>query len=226
MGLQIHAWVFNDFAENTYLIWDEDSSLGILIDPGCATPEEQQEVYNWLNRFHIQLQAIILTHAHLDHIVGVAPLTRTLNVPLWMHRDDLILLEQAETQGQMWGIPVEKPPAPSRFLNDGDTFTLNHFTCQILHVPGHSPGHIALYFPGVNWLIAGDLLFAGSIGRTDLPGGNYSTLMQSIERLLRECPPQTTVYPGHGPPTTLQAERQSNPFILEWFQAKQHPSTP
>ncbi len=215
--MPIRHFVFNDFQENTYLIYDEASREAFIIDPGMSTPQEEEILHNAVERLGLKVKAIINTHGHVDHIWGNPYAVSTFQAPLLIHQDDLPFLKQAPQIGMLWNINVPPQPEPDSFLKEGDILTIGKQQWHVLEVPGHSPGHIALYNPDEQVLISGDVLFAGSIGRTDLPGGDYATLMNSIMRLL-SLGDAVKVLPGHGPDTSLGAERRTNPFIQEWLQ--------
>ena len=155
--------------------------------------------------------AIVNTHAHIDHCGGNAALMEATGAPLVLHEADLFLLDNLEAQGDMFGVPKITSPAPARFVADGDTITVGSISFDVLHVPGHSPGHIALY--GADSVFVGDVVMAGSVGRVDLPGGDMTQLMDSIQTKLLTLPDTVKVYSGHGPPTTIGEERQNNPYL-------------
>ena len=191
------------FIVNCYVVKDGDEV--IVIDPGDAPASVFRALEGCMVR------TIVNTHCHCDHCGGNAALVEQTKAELAIHRSDLPLLHAMEMQAQMFGISVEPSPDPTRFLEEGDTIQAGACSLKVLHTPGHSPGHIVLVGNGV--VFAGDVLFEGSIGRTDLPGGNYQQLLDSIRVKLLTLPDDTVVYPGHGPRTTIGAERRSNPFL-------------
>ncbi|HEY2825822.1 MAG TPA: MBL fold metallo-hydrolase [Gemmatimonadales bacterium] len=196
------------FAENCYLVADRSAGQAVLIDPGEDAPMFLQR----LEAEHLALSAIWLTHAHLDHILGVRDVIASLPVPIGLHPADRSLYDQLPEQAETWfGVRWPAPPAPDVVLQHGDTVQVGQWAFEVRHVPGHSPGSVAFVGHGV--AIAGDAVFAGSIGRVDLPGGDFDTLMTSIERQLLTLPDDTVVYPGHGPATTIGEERMTNPFL-------------
>lgn len=217
--LRVVCLVFNPFGENTYIVFEQDSRQAFIIDPGCSTPQEESQLAMEVARLRLTPVAVVNTHCHLDHVLGNAFATQHWKVPLWCHKDDLFLLEGLPQQAMIWGVRTTPSPRPARYLEDGDIIQLGGSALQVIHSPGHSPGHIVLFALRERFLICGDVLFAGSIGRTDLPGGNYTRLMQSIERLL-ELGDDVRIYPGHGPETTLGTERHTNPFVVEWLAGK------
>ena len=196
------------FMQNCYLIGDEARGLAVIVDPG----EEAGRFESELRRRNWSLEAIWLTHAHIDHIMGVAAIRQTHpGLPIYLHGADRALYDALPEQGRWMGLTIEAPPAPDRELVAGQVLTVGEFNFEVRHVPGHSPGHVA--FVGHGGIIGGDVLFNGSIGRADLPGGDFSTLMQSIQAGFLTLPDSTIVYSGHGPETTIGVERVSNPFL-------------
>ena len=202
--MEILTFQVTPFWVNCYIVKEGDEAL--VIDPGDVTPAMVRALAG------LQVRAIVNTHGHCDHCGGNKALIEKTHAPLLAHHDDLELLRNIESQGRMFGLPVSASPDPDRFLNDGDSLTLGTLTFRVLHVPGHSPGHIALLCDNV--LFCGDVLFEGSIGRTDLLGGNSSRLLESIRTRFLVLPDEVVVYPGHGPTTTIGNERQNNPFLV------------
>jgi hydroxyacylglutathione hydrolase len=195
------------FAENSYIVADRDVGEAVLVDPG----EEAQLFLRRLTTERLALQAVWLTHAHADHILGVRRVVESTAVPIHLHPADRSLYDGLAEQSAWLGFEAEAPPAPNRELVDGERLTLGGLTFEVLHVPGHTPGHVA--FVGHGIALVGDVLFAGSIGRTDLPGGDSEALLVSIRRRLLTLGDATLVYPGHGPQTTIGRERRTNPFV-------------
>lgn len=211
--IRIEAFTFNPFQENTYVVHDETGAC-IIVDPGCYTVPEQEELRRFIIDNGLRPVRLINTHAHIDHILGNGFVSRTWNIPLEMHKDDVELLRSAPLYGDLWGIRPEPSPEPSTLLSEGDEIRFGNSTLDVLFVPGHCPGHIALYEKIGGHLIAGDVLFQGSIGRTDLPGGDLTVLLASIRNKLFSLPDETVVYPGHGPVTSIGEERTTNPFLV------------
>lgn len=195
------------FVQNCLLIGDPDSKEAAIVDPG----EEADRFLAELGGRGWTLKAIWLTHAHIDHVLGVRAVKDATGAPISLHPLDRPLYDHVAEQAQWFGIEAEAPPPPDIELAGGDTLTLGGASFQVRHTPGHSPGSVSLV--GHEAIIGGDVLFQGSIGRTDLPGGDYETLLQSIHSEFLTLPDQTIVYTGHGPHTTVGAERRANPFL-------------
>lgn len=198
------------FYKNGFVVACERTREAVLIDPGDEVPELLEAVA----ALGVDVRAILLTHAHVDHISGVGRAKAALGSPVHLHRDDLFLYEAAVEQAAMFGLRVDPPPAVDRFY---DTSPIRFGTCEVRvhHTPGHCPGGVCLQVD--RHLFVGDTLFAGSIGRTDLPGGDYDTLMRSITGVLFLFGDDAIVHPGHGPDTTIGRERATNPFVLEYL---------
>jgi len=209
--LSVAKFTFNPFQENTYVI--HDGSQAILIDPGCWNSAEEHELEGYLADNGLKLVRLVLTHAHLDHVFGNAWVHKRFGLAPWMHRADLPLLEMAPRQGTVYGVPCDPSPAPEGYLEPGEIIRIGTNELKVLFVPGHAPGHIALYCQTQAFVISGDVLFMNSIGRTDLPGGDTETLLASIRKELFPLGDDVKVYCGHGPETTIGQEKRSNPFL-------------
>jgi glyoxylase-like metal-dependent hydrolase (beta-lactamase superfamily II) len=195
------------FQENCYIVGDPDAREAVLIDPG-------EEADLFLRRLDTEgwiLEAIWLTHAHLDHVQGVAQVVERMDVPVFLHPDDLPLYTTMSEQARRLGVRADATPPAARDLAGGQTLSVGRSSFEVRHVPGHSPGSVAFVTDGAAFV--GDALFAGSVGRTDLPGGDAETLLTSIRDRLLTLPDDTVVYPGHGPETTIGRERAANPFL-------------
>jgi hydroxyacylglutathione hydrolase len=210
--IHIKIFEFNAFQENTYVLFDETKQC-IIFDPGCNNPKEKKELTDFIEKEQIIPKAIINTHCHVDHLLGCKFVHDKYKVPFYAHKDEIMLIEKAKELGAFFGIEVEQPPIPDFFLSDGQKFTFGNSELLISHVPGHSPGSIAIYNINSKIIITGDVLFRGSIGRTDLPGGDFDTLIECIKSRLLILPREVVVYPGHGPNTTIGNEIDSNPFL-------------
>lgn len=217
---QVKYFTFGPFAENTYLLYD-DSKECIIIDPGCYTAAERQALSDFINQNDLTPVRLINTHCHLDHIFGNKYVADTYQLDLEIHKGEIPVLEAASIAAQMYGIPNMQPsPAPSRFIAEGDTITFGETSLKVLFTPGHSPASISFYCEKNHFVIGGDVLFHGSIGRTDLPGGNFETLMESITTQILTLPDRTLVYAGHGPATAVGSEKKTNPFVLQYLNNK------
>ena len=204
---------FNPFQENTYLVHD-DSGECIIFDPGCYTPDENRELSRAIEQRRLRPVRLINTHCHIDHIFGNQYVMDTYGLELEIHPLELRILQAAPQVALMFGLPPGPPqPAPGRFIEEGDVIRFGNTELEVLLTPGHSPGSLCFYSRRDGFLIAGDVLFQRSIGRTDLPGGDYQTLIGSILAKVMPLPDETIVYPGHGPGTTVGEERRENPFL-------------
>lgn len=210
--MEIKSFTFNPFSENTYVLYDETKHC-VIVDPGCAFPEEEKELLDFVEKKGLTVDKIILTHAHVDHIMGCDFVANRYKVGVVMHADDLFLLERGPQIGTMYGFPVKKSPNPELFLKEGDVFSFGNTLLDVLHTPGHSPGSISFVHNASKSIISGDVLFLQSIGRTDLPGGDLSTLVQAIKTKLFPLGDDYKVYSGHGPVTRIGDEKNLNPFL-------------
>jgi hydroxyacylglutathione hydrolase len=204
------------FHKNGFVIGCERTHEAVVIDPG----DEADELLAAIRDRDVQVTHVLLTHAHIDHITGVAQVKEALDAPIYLHKDDLPLYEHAVQQGQMFGFAVRQPP-PIDVYYDLNPIQFGDYEVRVHHTPGHCPGGVCLQIgrkgtAGAH-LFVGDTLFAGSIGRTDLPGGNYEVLMRSITTVLFPLGDDSFVHPGHGPDTTIGRERATNPFVLEYL---------
>lgn len=213
--LSIRTFIFNSFEEVTYLIFDEKSKEGAVIDPGMNNQKEIEEFDRFIVSNNISLKYLILTHLHLDHAWGVPHIKSKYNLPVTAHKESEYLGAIIDAQAQMFGMRTSPGKITvDRYISDGDTLTLGKEKLKVLFVPGHSSGDIALYSHESKFLIAGDIIFRGSIGRTDLPGGNFQQLISGIKDKILTLPPDTVIYPGHGPTTTVAEELHNNPFLI------------
>jgi len=218
--MRIRRLTVGPFQANCYIVGPSESGHVIVIDPG----DEGERIVAALAETGGTLAAILLTHAHLDHIGAVAHLKRALDAPVHLHRGDLPLYERAVEQGAAFGLRVDPPPPPDRELAGEGTLDIGGFELELRHTPGHSPGSVTLVGNGVAFV--GDCVFAGSIGRTDLPGGDADTLIDAILTRIVSLPGSTTLLPGHGPETTAAAEAATNPFLAHLMEPCLHCGTP
>lgn len=212
--MKVTRFTFNPFSENTYILWDAESREAAIIDPGMINADEQKQIDNFIKNNELKLTHLINTHLHIDHSFGVKYISGKYDLQLKGNKDDNFLGKNLPMQAEMFGLPykieeveIEHP------LKEGDTLKIGNEELKILQVPGHSPGNIVLHAPESNFIIAGDVLFEQSIGRTDLPGGNHNQLIEGIKSKLFSLPDNTTVYPGHGDATTIGDEKHYNPYI-------------
>lgn len=209
---QVHFFTFNAFAENTYIIADGTKEC-IIIDPGCHTASEQRKLVQFIEDRKLQPVALVNTHCHIDHVFGNHFISDKYQLPLAAHEGEAPVLDAAVPYGKMMGLNVTPSPPISVFLEGGQTLRFGETVLDILFTPGHSPASLSFYCSSHKWVIAGDVLFRLGIGRTDLPGGNMNTLLQSIEKQLFTLPDDTTVWSGHGEKTTIGYEKRNNPFL-------------
>jgi len=209
VSLQVITIPNGVFQENCYLLREAGRPDGVIVDPG----EEAERFLREAAARKLTIKEIWLTHAHIDHIMGVDAVQRATGAPIYLHPDDRPMYEGLVQQGRLFGIEVTPTPPPDRTLQHGQRLTLGTTPIEVRHVPGHSPGHVVFVGPGL--VLGGDVLFQGSIGRTDLIGGDLPTLLTGIREQLFSLSDETIVYPGHGPATTIGRERATNPFLNE-----------
>ena len=197
------------FQENCYVIGDEASGVGAIVDPG----DEAARIALAVEQTSLEIDRILVTHAHIDHVGAVGALADEYACPVLMHAEAEPMLQQLPTQAMMMGLRFGKVPAVDRHIEDEEILAIGDLELRSLYTPGHAPGHLAFYVEGEELLLSGDALFAGSVGRTDLFGGDMELLMRSINQRLLTLPDETRVYPGHGPRTTIGTERAHNPFL-------------
>ncbi len=203
---------FNPFRENTYLLYDNTGEC-LIVDPGCQDIEEQDQLLDFIEGNALKPVKMVNTHCHIDHILGTAFCKERFQLPYLIHPQEQPLLSYSVSQGEFFGLDVQPPPEPTDFVEEGDIITFGDSRLEVIHIPGHSPGGIVLLNKDQQCLFSGDVLFQGSIGRTDLPGGDYDSLIDSIREKLLVLDPDIRVYPGHGPDTTIGMEKRSNPFL-------------
>ncbi len=212
--IKIKSFTFNPFEENTFVLHD-DTGEAVIIDPGCYENNEKKELSDYIETNRLKPVKLLNTHAHLDHMLGNNFIAGHYNLQLEMHEKDVDLLMAATVYGQMWGIKPEPSPRPGILLKEGDLVRFGGSELSVLFTPGHSQGSISFYSRADRFAIVGDVLFNGSIGRTDLPGGNYEELLASIREKLLPLGDDVRIYCGHGPATTIGTEKRFNPFLQE-----------
>lgn len=210
--MTVSSFTFNAFSENTYVLHDETKEC-VIIDPGCYDKKEQDTLRNFVSENDLKVVTLLNTHCHIDHVFGNKFVQDTYQVPFLIHEKDLPTLNAVPVYAPSYGFPHYNPASPTDFLTEGEKITFGNTTLEILFTPGHAPGHVVFYNKEASICIGGDVLFQRSIGRTDLPGGNFDTLIQSIRTQLFILPDAVKVYPGHGPSTTIGEEKKLNPFL-------------
>jgi glyoxylase-like metal-dependent hydrolase (beta-lactamase superfamily II) len=212
--VKVKKFVFNPFQENTFIVWDDLTRECAIIDPGCSDELEQNELAEFISSNILITKYLINTHCHLDHIWG-CKFVKEKYQPLYLiPQDDLILLKNASMQAETFGIQFNEPPVPDDFISEKIKLTLGKSLINFLFTPGHTPGEFCLYFPEEKFCIVGDVIFKDSIGRTDLWGGDYRTLLDSIFSKLLTLGDDVMIYPGHGEKSTIGRERSNNPFLI------------
>ena len=210
--MHIHSFVFNPFQVNTYVIFD-DSRECLIIDPACFNKEEAKLLIDFIIINRLKPLQIVLTHPHIDHIVGVVEIKNEFKIPVSAHKNSIEILGHSGAYAMMMGMNEIKSFEIDVFLNEGDCVEYGNSKLRVLYTPGHADGSICLYNSEESCLFSGDVLFQGSIGRSDLPTGNFATLISSITEKLMTLPDDTVVYPGHGDATSIGDERMNNPYL-------------
>lgn len=209
--IQIKAFTFNPFQENTYILYDETKEA-IIIDPGCYEKEERDELLAFIEIEQLKVVKLFNTHCHVDHVLGNMFIKEYFKVPFAIHQKDEATLRAVKVYAPGYGFVRYEEALPDEWLEEGKEVKFGKSTLQVLFVPGHAPGHVAFYNSEAKLCIGGDVLFHRSIGRTDLPGGDHDTLIQSIRKQLFALPDDVKVFPGHGPDTTIGEEKKQNPY--------------
>lgn len=208
--LSVKKFTFNPFQENTYIVFDEENNC-VIIDPGCYERHEEEELRNFILENSLTPLALLNTHAHIDHVLGNEFVMSTYDLELYIHEKDLSTLHAVESYAHIYGFTAYKTsPEPSHYIQDGELLSFGTIQLKVLFTPGHAPGHVVFYNSENNFVINGDVLFSGSFGRIDLPGGDLETLKNSIYNTMFKLPEETTVYCGHGPETTIGQEKRFN----------------
>lgn len=210
--LTVTSFVFSPVRENTYVVHNETGDC-IIADPGCYFGNERNELKEFIQNSQLRPKYLLNTHCHLDHVFGNKFIHDTYGLTLHLHEKEKPLLEYAPTSGLSWGLPFDNYQGELIFLREGEVIRLGEDELHVLFTPGHSPGHISFWCPSQKFVLSGDVLFQQSIGRTDLPGGDFDTLIKSIREKLFTLPDETVVYPGHGEATTVGDEKKMNPFL-------------
>ena len=211
--IRIKNFVFNYFAENTILLWDEETKKSAVVDPGMSNKEEEKVFDEFLIENKLRLKYLINTHCHIDHILGCNYIKSKYGADYYAPEKDLILLKNSSTQAQMFGLELDNPPEPDKFISEETDLSLGNSKLIFLFTPGHTPGEFCIYLNEEKICVTGDVLFKEGIGRTDLWGGDYNTLINSIETKLFSLPEDVKIYPGHGESSTIGHEKQNNPFL-------------
>ena len=210
--IKVHKLTFNPFQENTYILSDETNEA-VIIDPGCYERHEQQFLVDYLSKNQLKLVKLLNTHCHIDHVLGNYFVSKQYNLGLEMNKEDLPTLHAILNYAHLYGFEgYQMSPDPVRFLNEGDQIQFGNSNLDVIFTPGHAPGHVVYYSAENQFVINGDVLFQGSFGRVDLPGGNFATLKKTILEKMFSLPENTVVYTGHGPETTIGTEKKSNPI--------------
>lgn len=211
--IKVDTLPINMWQENIYFLSDETNEC-VIVDPGCLTPEERKSVVDFIDSKGLKPVRLVQTHLHLDHVFGSAFIAQTYNLGMEAHKGDEFLIDHTIDYARQFGVELDKnPPAISTYLNDGDVITFGNSELEVLHVPGHSPGGVVFYAKEDGIAMVGDSIFMGSIGRTDLPGGDFDTLINSLKTKVLSLDDEVQLYPGHGPSTSVGRERVSNPFF-------------
>lgn len=210
--MQLKSFVFNPFQENTYILYN-DARQAIIIDPGMYFPDEFDQFYSFIADKNLTPTLLLNTHTHLDHLFGNASVLNRFSIPFAFHKLDRPIFDASESAGKMYGLTFEKSPEPTYYLDISQRIELGEEKLSMMLTPGHSPGSVCFYNEQQQFVISGDVLFQNSIGRSDFPGGNYETLIHSIQHELMTLPDEVVVYSGHGPTTSIGVERRTNPFL-------------
>lgn len=214
MAISFEKFTFNPFQENTMIVHDGDSC--VIIDPGCYERHEQEALVDYISSNNLTPKALLLTHAHIDHVLGCAFILKRYAVDFYIHKDDIITLDAVQSYAHVYGFPgYTPPPTPNKLLNGGEKLQFGDIEFDVFFTPGHAPGHVVYYNQATETVVNGDVLFAGSFGRVDLPGGDLETLKKSIFETMFQLPDETIVYCGHGPETTIGQEKRTN-YILQF----------
>jgi hydroxyacylglutathione hydrolase len=210
--MDIKKFTVNPFQENSYVLYDETNKCAI-VDPGFSNSAEEKELVNFIEKNNLTPVLLLNTHCHIDHVLGNKFVANKYQLDLWIHESDLPLLNAAKSYAHVYGINYDHSPDPKKFITEGEIIQFGNTELKTLHIPGHAPGHVIFVEENGKNLIGGDVLFKGSIGRTDLPGGNHDLLIESIRKKIFTLDENYIVYCGHGPETTVKEEKLTNPFF-------------
>ncbi|MDZ7623117.1 MAG: MBL fold metallo-hydrolase [Ignavibacteriaceae bacterium] len=212
--VKVRVFTFNLFSENTIILWDDETKEAAVIDPGTSTLDEEKMLSDFISSENLEIKYLINTHCHIDHILGCKFVKEKYNPVYYAPEKDIPLLDHAQQQAQMFDIILEEPPKPEQLITETTEISLGNSILKFLFTPGHTPGEFCIYLEKEKICITGDVLFNESIGRTDLWGGDYNTLIDSIENKLFVLPDEVVIYPGHGDSSTIGYEKQNNPFLV------------
>jgi len=210
--IEIKTFVFNPFMENTFILNDETLDC-VIIDPGCADSKEENQLNDYVENNGLNVKLLLNTHCHIDHVLGNYFVKSKYDVPFVCNEIEIPLLKAVKDYAPHYGFNGYKEVLPDRTIQEGERVEFGNSKLEVLFVPGHSPGHVAFYNPEQKFCVSGDVLFNGSIGRTDLPGGDYNTLIRAIHDKLFPLGDEVVIYNGHGPKTDIKSEKRSNPFV-------------
>ena len=208
--MHVHKFTFNAFQENTYIVTDAAKNC-VIIDPGCYDSHERRELFEFIERNALKPLALLNTHGHIDHVMGNAAVIEKYAIPYYLHQEDLVTMRAVASYSHLYGFEGYVPsPEPTHFLEEGQELIFGAIRFTVVFGPGHAPGHVAFYAKDEKFIINGDILFRGSFGRTDLPGGDFDTLRNTLLNVMFQLPEETLVYAGHGPETTIGFEKKHN----------------
>ncbi len=212
--VKVKVFTFNLFSENTVVLWDDETKEAAIFDPGTSTKDEENSLNDFISSENLNVKFLINTHCHIDHILGCKFVKDKYNPAYYAPENDIPLLEHAQEQAKMFDIILDEPPKPDNLITETTQLSLGNSILKFLFTPGHTPGEYCIYLEKEKICVTGDVLFNESIGRTDLWGGNYNTLIDSIEKKLLVLPDEVVIYPGHGESSTIGYEKQNNPFLV------------
>jgi hydroxyacylglutathione hydrolase len=212
--VKVNVFTFNLFSENTIVLWDDETKEAAVIDPGTSSPDEETILSDFISSEKLKVKYLINTHCHIDHILGCEFVKEKFNPVYFVPKKDLPLLENAQEQASIFDISLDKPPIPDELITEETELSIGKSKMKFLFTPGHTPGEFCIYLENEKICITGDVLFNESIGRTDLWGGDYDTLINSIQTKLFTLPDNVIIYPGHGESSTIGYEKQNNPFMV------------